>query len=70
MELENIIISEVHQAQKTKSYILPHMQSVDLIQIQQFYEEQVTLREVTYKKKRQKKEVKKVNMVDVLSIQA
>jgi hypothetical protein len=46
------------------------MWNADLIQIQQFYEEQVTLREVTYKKKRQKKEVKKVNMVDVLSIQA
>jgi hypothetical protein len=36
MKLENIILSEVSQAQKTKkSYVLPHMQTLDLGQIQQ-----------------------------------
>jgi hypothetical protein len=36
MELENIILSEVSQAQKTKkSYVLPHMQTLDLEQIQE-----------------------------------
>jgi hypothetical protein len=33
MELENIILSEVSQAQKTKD--LPHMQTLDLGQMQQ-----------------------------------
>jgi hypothetical protein len=35
MKLENIILSEVSQAQKTKNYVLPHMQTLDLGQIQQ-----------------------------------
>jgi len=36
MELENIILSEVSQAQKTqKSYILPQMWTLNLGQIQQ-----------------------------------
>jgi hypothetical protein len=36
MELENIILSEVSQAQKTKKwYVLPHMQISDLGQMQQ-----------------------------------
>jgi hypothetical protein len=36
MELENIILSEVSQAQKTKkSYVLPHIQSLDLGKMQQ-----------------------------------
>jgi hypothetical protein len=36
MELENIILSEVGQAQKTKkSYILPHMWTLNLGQMQQ-----------------------------------
>jgi hypothetical protein len=36
MELENIILSEVSQAQKTKkSYVFPHMQTLDLEQVQQ-----------------------------------
>jgi hypothetical protein len=36
MELENITLSEVSLAQKTKkSYILPHMRTLDLGQIQQ-----------------------------------
>jgi hypothetical protein len=34
MELENIILSEVSQAQKTKNHVLSHMQSLDLGQIQ------------------------------------
>jgi hypothetical protein len=29
MELQNIILSEVSQAQKTKNHILPHIQSLD-----------------------------------------
>jgi hypothetical protein len=36
MELENIILSDVSQAQKTKkSYVLPHMRTLDLGQMQQ-----------------------------------
>jgi hypothetical protein len=36
MELENIILSEVSQAQKTKNhYVLPHMWTLDLRQIEQ-----------------------------------
>jgi hypothetical protein len=38
MELENIILNEISQAQKTKNrmYVLPHMQTLDLGQIQQY----------------------------------
>jgi hypothetical protein len=35
MELENITLGEVSQAQKTKNHVLPHMQILDLEQIQQ-----------------------------------
>jgi lauroyl/myristoyl acyltransferase len=35
MELENIILSKVSQAQKKKLYVLPHMWTLDLGQIQQ-----------------------------------
>jgi hypothetical protein len=36
MELENIILSEVSQVRKTKkSYVLPHMRTLDLGQMQQ-----------------------------------
>jgi hypothetical protein len=35
MELENIILSEVSQAQKTKNHVLPHMLTLDLRQMQQ-----------------------------------
>jgi hypothetical protein len=35
MKLENIILSEVSQAQKTKNHVLPHMRSLDQGQIQQ-----------------------------------
>jgi hypothetical protein len=34
MELENIILSEVSEAQKTKNHIFPHMQIIDLKQMQ------------------------------------
>jgi hypothetical protein len=34
MELENIILSEVNQAQNQKSYVLSHMQIIDLKQMQ------------------------------------
>jgi hypothetical protein len=46
-ELENIILSEVSQAQKAKSHIhiLPHQQIVNLKQMQQYYGTWVTLRE-------------------------
>jgi hypothetical protein len=45
MELENVILSEVSQDQKVKSHMFSHMWNIDLIQIQQYYEQQVTLRE-------------------------
>jgi hypothetical protein len=38
MELENIILSEVSQVQKAKSYVFSNMWNIDLIQIQQYYE--------------------------------
>jgi hypothetical protein len=44
------------------------MCNINLIQIEQYYEKQVVLRKVTYESGRVK-EVKKVNMVDVFSIQ-
>jgi hypothetical protein len=34
MELENIILSKVSQAQGQKSYVLPYMQIIDLKQMQ------------------------------------
>jgi hypothetical protein len=34
IEVEKIILSEVTQAQKAKSYVFPHMQSIDLKQMQ------------------------------------
>jgi hypothetical protein len=37
MELKNIILREVSQAQKDKSHMIPHMQIVDLKQMQQNY---------------------------------
>jgi hypothetical protein len=33
LELENIILSEISQAQKTKSHIFPHMQIINLNQM-------------------------------------
>jgi hypothetical protein len=45
MELKNLILSEVSHIQKAKSCMFfPHMWNTDLIQIQQYYEKQVTLR--------------------------
>jgi hypothetical protein len=35
MELENITLSEVSLAQKTKNYVLPHMWTLDQGQTQQ-----------------------------------
>jgi hypothetical protein len=34
MELENIILSKVSQAQKAKNHVLPHMRIIDLKQMQ------------------------------------
>jgi hypothetical protein len=46
MELENITLSEISQAQKAKKpHVLPHMWIVDLKQMQQCNETWVTLRE-------------------------
>jgi hypothetical protein len=44
MELEIIILSEVNQVQKAKSHIFSHVWNVDLIQMQQYFEKQVTLK--------------------------
>jgi hypothetical protein len=44
--LENITLSEVNQVQKAKSHIFfSHLWSIDLIQIEKFYEKQVMIRE-------------------------
>jgi hypothetical protein len=45
------------------------MRNIDPIQIQQYYEKQVTLKVSHTREGGQKKEVKKVNMVDGLPIQ-
>jgi hypothetical protein len=34
MELENIILSEVSQAQKAKNHVTPHIRIIDLKQMQ------------------------------------
>jgi hypothetical protein len=45
MQLENIILSEVSQAQKDKGrHVFSHMWNTDPTQMQQYYEKQVTLR--------------------------
>jgi hypothetical protein len=45
MELENIILSEVSKVQKAKRlYTFSRIGNIDLLQIQQYYEKQVTLR--------------------------
>jgi hypothetical protein len=44
MELENIILSEVSQAQKAKSHMLSHTWNTDLTQMRQCYETLATLR--------------------------
>jgi hypothetical protein len=44
MELENIILSEVSQAQKAKDHVFFHMWKKGLTQIHQYYEKQVMLR--------------------------
>jgi hypothetical protein len=44
MELKNIILSEVSQAQRAKNHVLPHMQIIDPKHMQQFYGTQITLR--------------------------
>jgi hypothetical protein len=44
MEVKNIILSEVSQVQEAKSHVSSHMWNTDLMQIQQYYEKQVTLK--------------------------
>jgi hypothetical protein len=44
MKLENIILSEVSQAQKAKNLILLHIQIIELQQMQQYYGTRVTLK--------------------------
>jgi hypothetical protein len=45
MDLENIILSEVIQIQKAKSCMFSHMWNTGLIQMPQYHETLVTLRE-------------------------
>jgi hypothetical protein len=44
MELENIILSEVSQAQKAKNLMFSHLWNIDLIQMQQYEEILLTLK--------------------------
>jgi hypothetical protein len=44
VEVDNIILSEVSQAQKDKSHMFSLMQTIDLKQMQQYYGTRVTLR--------------------------
>jgi hypothetical protein len=46
MELENIILCDVSQAQKAKNHVFSHMWNIDLIQMQQYYEKQVMVKGV------------------------
>jgi hypothetical protein len=70
MELENIILSEVIQVQKAKSCVFSHMWNIDQIQTQQYCEKQVTLKGdyVQESESESRLKVKKLNMVDILSI--
>jgi hypothetical protein len=43
MKLENIILSEISQVQKVKNHIFSHLWNTDLIQTQQYCENQVML---------------------------
>jgi hypothetical protein len=63
MELKNIIFHEVKNLECQKLHVFSHMWNIDLIQIWQFYEKDVTLRKVADERGRVKKEVK-VNMID------
>jgi hypothetical protein len=54
MELKNIILNEVSQVQKAKNHVFAHMWNIGLIQMQQYYEKQVMLGEVTYERRRVK----------------
>jgi hypothetical protein len=66
MELENSILSEVSQAQKSKNlHVLSHMWNIDLKQMQQYYETLVTVGEDTQGRGR---ETKNLNRVDILCI--
>jgi hypothetical protein len=57
MKLENIILSEVSHVQKApKLHVFPHMWNKDLIQRQQSYEKQVTLKRGHYERWRVKEE--------------
>jgi hypothetical protein len=67
MELKSIL-REVSTVQRPKLHVFSHVWNIDLIQIQQDYEKQVTLRGGHIQEGRVK-EVKKVNMVDVLFMQ-
>jgi hypothetical protein len=55
--LENIILSEVSQAQKAKSCMFSHMWNTDIIKIQQCYEKLVTphIREAYGKRRKLKR---------------
>jgi hypothetical protein len=44
MELENTILREISPGQKAKGHMFSLMWNTDLIQIQKYYEKQVTLR--------------------------
>jgi hypothetical protein len=63
MELENIILSKVSQAQTTKkSHVLPHMQIIDLKQMQLYYWTWLMHR-------RNRERERNLKVVDVLSIE-
>jgi hypothetical protein len=65
--MKDIRLSELSQAQKDKRlHIFSHMWETDKYKYKQCYEKQVMLREVTNGRGRVKKEVKKVNMGDIL----
>jgi hypothetical protein len=70
MELKNITLSKVSQAQKAKKlYFLPHMQVIDLKQLQQYYGTWVALRRYcAWEGIGQGKETKNLNAVDVLPV--
>jgi hypothetical protein len=45
LELENIILSEVSWVQRPNAHVFSHMWNINLMQIQQYYEKRVMLRE-------------------------
>jgi hypothetical protein len=70
VELENITLSDVSQAQKTKNLVLHQMRTLDLKQMQWYYWTWVThWRENTYMRNRERLETQNLKVCDVPTVE-